>query len=110
MDVRALPAQLARAARVAQRSGLLAPRRPDQLWRAGARLRTFGPTLAGAAGAAAALHGDRAAVIDDDRTITFTELDVRSNALAHALAARGVTAGSTVGVLARNHHALVESV
>jgi fatty-acyl-CoA synthase len=113
MDLRALPAQVARAARVAQRSGLLAPRRPDRLIRAASVVRTFGPTLAGAAGAAAALHGDRAAVIDDARTLTFAELDTRTNALAHGLRhglAHGIRSGSTVGVLARNHHELVEAV
>jgi fatty-acyl-CoA synthase len=110
MDLRALPAQVARAARVAQRSGLLAPRRPDRLVRAASVVRAFGPTLAGAAGVAAALHGDRTAVIDDARTLTFAELDTRTNALAHGLTAHGIASGSTVAVLARNHHEFVEAV
>ncbi|MCZ7535079.1 MAG: AMP-binding protein [Acidimicrobiia bacterium] len=51
----------------------------------------------------------RAAVIDEDGTLTFEELDRRSNALARALGADGVGEGDTVAVLCRNHRGFVET-
>ena len=39
----------------------------------------------------AALYGERAAVVDGATTLTFTELDVRSAAVASALRASGVS-------------------
>jgi fatty-acyl-CoA synthase len=108
MELGAIPTQVMRLGRVAKRGGLLTAR-PDRLARAGVVLRRFGPTLAGASGAAAILHPDRPGIIDEDRTITFADLDARSNALAHALEEIGVARGTTVGLLARNHHGFVES-
>ncbi len=44
----------------------------------------------------------RLAVIDGKRALSYAELDERSNRLAHALGARGLTRGARVAVLARN--------
>ncbi|MBP2291311.1 non-ribosomal peptide synthetase [Azospirillum rugosum] len=46
-----------------------------------------------------ARQGDRPAVIAGDRTLTHRMVEEEANALAHALAARGVQPGSVVGVL-----------
>ncbi|MCB0976042.1 MAG: AMP-binding protein [Acidimicrobiales bacterium] len=58
---------------------------------------------------AALRHGDRIGVIDDRGTLTFRDLDERSNALAAALADRGVREGATIGLLARNHRGLLDA-
>src|SRR4051812_43918879 len=62
----------------------------------------YGLTPAAVYAAGAARHPDRIAVIDDDGETTYAEIDQRSNAIAHALADRGVEAGHRVGLLARN--------
>ncbi|KAA1380653.1 AMP-binding protein [Aeromicrobium fastidiosum] len=52
---------------------------------------------------------DRAAVIDDDGTVTARELYDRVRQLAGVLHARGIGRGSTVGLLCRNHAGFVEA-
>lgn len=52
---------------------------------------------------------DRAAVIDDDGTVTARELYERVRELAGTLHARGIGRGSTVGLLCRNHVGFVEA-
>ena len=46
---------------------------------------------------------NRAAIIDDEGTLTYKELDEAANALAHGLLAKGVRGGDGVAILARNH-------
>lgn len=46
--------------------------------------------------AAARLHGERAAVVDGDETLTFTQLHERACSFAHALRAEGVGHGDVV--------------
>ena len=46
---------------------------------------------------------DRLALIDDEGSMTFSELDQASNAAAHGLLAMGVRGGDGVAILARNH-------
>ena len=46
---------------------------------------------------------NRAAIIDDDGTFTFKELDEAANAVANGLLAEGVRGGDGVAILARNH-------
>jgi fatty-acyl-CoA synthase len=103
------PADLFLAARVSVRAGLLRPVRPDRAWSAGRALRHWGSTLAGAFAAGAALHPDRAAVVDERGERSYAALHRRTNAQANELAARGLGAGSIVGVLCRNHAGFVEA-
>ncbi len=49
--------------------------------------------------AAADAHGDRTALTDGARSLSYTELDERANRLAHALIADGVGRGDRVGLL-----------
>ncbi|HVT75741.1 MAG TPA: AMP-binding protein, partial [Acidimicrobiales bacterium] len=53
--------------------------------------------------------GDTVGLYDDFGALTFAELRDQSDALAVALGERGVEAGQTVAVLARNHRGLVLS-
>ncbi|MFD8782845.1 amino acid adenylation domain-containing protein [Kitasatospora sp. NPDC059599] len=48
---------------------------------------------------AADAHPDRPAVSDQDRTLSYAELDRRANRLAHALRARGAGPGDRIGML-----------
>ncbi|BBU24805.1 long-chain-fatty-acid--CoA ligase FadD2 [Mycobacterium xenopi] len=46
---------------------------------------------------------NRAAIIDDEGTLTYKELDEAANAVAHGLLGKGVRGGDGVAILARNH-------
>jgi len=52
----------------------------------------------------------RAAMIDDDGSITYRELLARTEALAGALGLQGVGPGQAVGILCRNGRGFVEAV
>jgi fatty-acyl-CoA synthase len=58
------------------------------------------PTTAFVAGAAR--HGDRVAIVDDNGSTTYAELDARSYAAARGLREAGIGAGDRVALLARN--------
>ncbi|MBB3260108.1 acyl-CoA synthetase (AMP-forming)/AMP-acid ligase II [Paraburkholderia bannensis] len=57
---------------------------------------------------AATYWGDVPAVIHRDRTLTYRQLEARSNQLAHALLALGLQRGDRIAVQARNCTELVE--
>jgi long-chain acyl-CoA synthetase len=51
---------------------------------------------------AVARHGDKTALVTARRTLTYTDLDRLSDAIAGALAARGVRAGDRVSIYSQN--------
>ena len=53
---------------------------------------------------------DEPAIIDELGTLTFKEVDERTNALAHALAADGIGAGDGVAIMCRNHRGWIDAV
>ncbi len=91
------------------RSGLIAPMRPDRLVRMGRVLRRWGATPAGALATAAVRFGDRVAVVDEERSVTYAELDERTSAMAAGLVRSGIGEGDAVGILCRNHLGFVEA-
>jgi fatty-acyl-CoA synthase len=58
----------------------------------------------------ARLYPDAPALADERGVLTYRELDEQSNALADALLTSGLTPGSVVGVLARDHRGLVLAI
>jgi acyl-CoA synthetase (AMP-forming)/AMP-acid ligase II len=94
---------------LAQR-GLLRPVRPDRLVQMALAYRRFGASIASAFAVNAIARGDQAALVDDERSLTYKEVDTRTNALADGLAQHGLAAHDRVGVLCRNGSAFVESV
>ena len=97
-------------ARTLAAAGILHPGRPDHVLGAVRALVRFGPTPAGGYGASAQRYGDDVALIDELGTLTFRDVDQRTNALAHGLAANGVGEGDNVGLMCRNHRGFIESV
>jgi fatty-acyl-CoA synthase len=81
--------------------GLEPPRRQLRIVRA---LRDYGP-LGAAPRIAALRHEDQPAIADERGEISFAEFDDQVVRLANALTARGIPAGSSVGILCRNHRA-----
>ena len=95
-------------ARVCKDAGLIGGEGPRTTVAALAAMRRHGG-LGGAAAVAALRHGDRDAAIDERGSVTFAELDRRTNALANALIARGLRAGDGVAILARNHRGFLDA-
>ena len=98
----------AQSARAVARTGLLGPVRPDKLARTAIELQRRGP-LAGACIGAALRWGDAPAFTDEIGTLTYRQIDERSNALARAWLAAGVRPGDGVAILCRNHRGFVDA-
>ncbi|TYB50622.1 AMP-binding protein [Nonomuraea sp. PA05] len=99
------------AAAALVRNGLLGPVHPSALARVVEAYRHFHLTPATGLAAAAARWPDRPAVLDEDGTLTFAELDARAAALASALHHRlGIGPGHTVAVMWPNHRGFAEAV
>jgi acyl-CoA synthetase (AMP-forming)/AMP-acid ligase II len=90
-------------------TGMFKPVRPDRTVRALTALRRWGPTPAAAYAAAAARYPDREAIVDERGTLTFAEVDRRTNALARGLANAGVKERDGVAIMCRNHRGFIEA-
>lgn len=92
-----------------QQRGIIDLRRPDRLLRMAEDNRVYGPQAA-LIMKTAAEHPDSPALADERGVLTYRELDRQSNALARALVADGLTPGSVIAVLARDHRGLVLAI
>jgi fatty-acyl-CoA synthase len=97
------------AARVLQHRGMVDLRRPDEAVRAFLAMRRHG-AFGGLVSHTAARYGDAPAITDERGTLSFRELDQNSNALARALADKGIRAGAVVASLHRNSRNLMTTV
>ena len=92
------------------KSGVWRPARPSHLVGIERALRHWGQSMAALGAVAAIRFPDRAAVIDEDGSTTYAELDRRCERIAAALYAdHGIVAGSKVAVLCRNHRGFLEA-
>ncbi|MCU1593490.1 MAG: acyl-CoA synthetase [Frankiales bacterium] len=96
-------------AKVLAKAGLLTPVRPDRLVGMALAVARWGLTPATGYAAGAARHPGRVALIDDEGSLTFREIDQRTDRLAGELRAKGVYEGDAVGLLARNGRGFVEA-
>lgn len=97
-----------RSALAMTRAGVFGLQSPAELRRIARTVSALGP-LGGALGLAAVRHGDRVGLVDEIGSLTFRELDARSDALAVAWRALGLEEGSRIGILCRNHRWLLDS-
>jgi acyl-CoA synthetase (AMP-forming)/AMP-acid ligase II/carbon monoxide dehydrogenase subunit G len=95
--------------RVLTEAGVIRPIRPDKLARMGLALARFGRSPAAGSIALAQLYPDEPMVVDELGALSFRELDLRTNALAHALSDAGILEGDGVGIMARNHRGFIEA-
>jgi fatty-acyl-CoA synthase len=96
-------------ARTLVESGVFGPARPDRLARALVALNRWGPTPAGGYAASAIRYPDGVAIVDERGSLTFAEVQRRTNALARAWRDGGLVEGDGVAILCRNHRGLVEA-
>jgi fatty-acyl-CoA synthase len=90
-------------------TGMVKPVRPDRAARAIAALHRWGPTPAAAYAASAARYPEREAIVDERGTLTFAEVERRTNALARGLRRAGVTEQDDVAIMCRNHRGFIEA-
>jgi acyl-CoA synthetase (AMP-forming)/AMP-acid ligase II len=89
-------------------TGMITPTRPDKAIRSVLALQRWGPTPAAAYLGSAIRYPDRLAICDDRGTLTFGEVQERTNALARSLAQEGVKQGDGVAIMCRNHRGFVD--
>ncbi|MBF6484419.1 acyl-CoA synthetase [Nocardia otitidiscaviarum] len=97
------------SARLVLRTGVVSVESPATMVAAATAMLRYG-TIAAGLTLSAARYGNRTAVIDELGSLTFAELEERSNRLANAWRARGLRGGEGVAILARNHRGLLEAV
>ncbi|KZS60730.1 acyl-CoA ligase FadD12 [Mycobacterium ostraviense] len=93
-----------------RRAGLIAPMRPDRYLRIAAAMRREGMGFTAGFAGAAQRCPDRPGLIDELGTLTWRQLDERSDALAAALQALPTGAPEVVGIMCRNHRGFVEAL
>ena len=91
------------------RAGLVGIEPPHRVARMLIAFERYG-LLAGAVTIGAIRNGDRVAMRDERGEVTYSELDLRSNALANAWRERGLKAGDGVAILARNHRGFLDAL
>ncbi|WP_354698462.1 2-succinylbenzoate--CoA ligase [Paraconexibacter sp. AEG42_29] len=97
-------------ARVLAGAGVVRPMRPDKLPRLGVAYLTRGATIGTGIIAGRIRHPDATMLHDELGSLTFADLDRRTNAIATGLSRLGVDAGDGVAIMARNHRGFVEAV
>src|SRR5580700_2471582 len=90
-------------------TGMFQPARPDRTVRSLRALHQWGPTPAAAYTSAAIRYPERTAIVDEMGTLTFAEVDRRTNALARGLKQAGVKEQDGVAIMCRNHRGFIEA-
>ncbi len=99
----------AQVARTLLGTGMIQPMRPDKALRSLLTLRQWGPTPAAAYTGSAIRYPTQEAIVDERGTLTFAELDGRTNALARALHREGIGEQDGVAIMCRNHRGFIEA-
>jgi acyl-CoA synthetase (AMP-forming)/AMP-acid ligase II len=103
------PEQLARAAKVLAEAGIIRADRPDKLLQAARAVLAWQLTPATAFVVSALRFPDEPAIVDEKGSLTFAEVDRRTNALARAMSEAGIDAGDSVAIMCRDHRWFIES-
>jgi fatty-acyl-CoA synthase len=109
MSLRDTLATKAHTVRTLASAGVIKPIGPRKLLRVLGPLHRFGPTPAAAFSAAPVRWPGETAIIDEAGSLTFDELHLRTNALANALAERGLRERDGVAIMCRNHRGFIET-
>jgi acyl-CoA synthetase (AMP-forming)/AMP-acid ligase II len=107
--IRQSAADMAFEARVLREAGILGLERPDKAIKVGSAYVRWGASPALGITTAAIHHPHETALIDERGSLTFEQLQRRSNALARAFAAMGIGYGDGLGIMCRNHRGFIEA-
>ena len=108
-DLAASLADDAGSLKVLADAGVIRPLRPDRVVLALTAMTRWGKGHAGGYIVSSILAPDSPAIIDELGTLTFGEVDSRTNRLAHSLSDEGIKEGDGVGIMCRNHRGFIES-
>jgi fatty-acyl-CoA synthase len=95
--------------KVLAEAGVIRPMRPARVVGVVRSLLRWGTTPAGGYTVSDIRRPDRVAIIDDRGSLTFREVQRRTNALANAWSDIGIGAGDGVAILCRNHRGFIEA-
>jgi acyl-CoA synthetase (AMP-forming)/AMP-acid ligase II len=95
--------------KVLREAGVVEPMRPDKAARIGAAFLRWGASPALGVTTAAIHHPDATALIDERGSLTWRQLQLRSNSLARAFERMGVGYGDGIGIMCRNHRGFIEA-
>ena len=116
-DLGALPSKLlhqldrqATSVRVLAGAGFLRPMRPDTIANILLTLRSWGNTPAAGYILAGLVRGDDIAIIDELGSLSYREVNRRTDALAASLADAGIGPKDNVAVMCRNHRGFIEAI
>ena len=98
-----------KVARTLLGTGMVQPMRPDKVMRTLAALRRWGPTPAAACTVMSIRYPEREALVDEKGTLTFAEVERRTNALARVLSKAGVGEQDGVAIMCRNHRGFIDA-
>ena len=90
-------------------SGLIRAQRPDRTIRALIAMQRWGLTPAAGYAAGAVQQPNETAIVDELGTVTFAEVNERTNRLASSFADAGIGEGDGVGIMCRNHRGFIEA-
>jgi len=90
-------------------AGVIRPIRPDKLVRVAVTMARWGKGHAAGYIVSAIIAPRSYAILDDLGTLTFEEVNSRTNRLAHSLSDAGINEGDGVAIMCRNHRGFVES-
>jgi fatty-acyl-CoA synthase len=99
----------AQAVKVLADAGVIRPMRPDKLVNMATTMLRWGPTPAAGYSVSAARRPDKIGIVDELGTLTFKEINERTNALANAWSDLGIGEGDGVAILCRNHRGFVDA-
>jgi acyl-CoA synthetase (AMP-forming)/AMP-acid ligase II len=95
--------------KVLHEAGVVALHRPDKAMKVVSAFVRWGASPALGITTAAIHHPHETALIDERGSLTFEQLQRRTNALAHAFERMGIGYGDGIGIMCRNHRGFIEA-
>jgi acyl-CoA synthetase (AMP-forming)/AMP-acid ligase II len=96
-------------AKVLHEAGIVGLVRPDKAAKAATTFLRWGASPATGVAIAAHKYPHETMLIDERGSLSFEQVHLRSNALAHAFADMGIGPGDGIGLMCRNHRGFIET-